>query len=88
MPTDCLRCVATSPLTRRIRARRALSALLLVLLALSTGCHDGIRRTIRQGAFGVFEDAVNAFYADLGSAVVQQIDNLDADPGTYTGGKP
>jgi len=74
--------------SRRVCAGGALSALLGGLLVLSAGCYDGVRRTVRQGAFGVFEDAVNAFYADLGSALLEQIDNLDADPGTYTAGTP
>ena len=76
----------TSGLTRgRIScAGRALVALLMLALLVCAGCDDSIRETVRQGAYGVFDDAMDTFYTELGSEVTSGIQSLGSSTDTST----
>jgi hypothetical protein len=71
------------------RGRRfCASAIVLALLTLAAlacvGCDDQVMRTVRQGAFSVFQDGVNTFFNELGNEITTGITDLgsSSEPAT------
>ena len=59
-------------------------ALLVLVLLVCPGCDDSIRETFRQGALGIYDDAMDSLFSEIGTELNSEIQNLGGSGSTGT----